>query len=103
MVATSNNNKIVTLQTESAFKSEHFLKHKYPKKHDHYKFEDFFHFNLDTGAVTDWNEGRNVFTSEDFIIGLIEGLEEEVGNASGVVMYNIGYQWGVRDANFFQH
>ncbi len=43
-----------------------------------------------------------MFASEDFIIGLIEGLEEEVGSASGVVMYNISYQWGMRDAKFFQ-
>lgn len=57
---------------------------------------------MDTGAVIDWNESRNLFVSEDFIIGLIEGLEEEVGEASGMVMYNIGYEWGLKDAQFFQ-
>jgi predicted hydrocarbon binding protein len=84
-------------------KSEHSLKQKYPNKHDHYNLEDFFHFHPKTGAVTDWNEARNIFASEDFIISLIGGLEEEVGNASTVVMYNIGYEWGIRDAKFFQH
>ena len=83
-------------------KAEHSLKQKYPKKHGHYSFEDFFHFQPERGTVTDWNESRNIFTSEDFIIGLVEGLEEEVGEASGVVMYNIGYEWGLRDAKFFQ-
>jgi predicted hydrocarbon binding protein len=102
MVVTSKN-AIVTPKREPAFKLEHSLKQKYPKKHAHYSFEDFFHFQSDTGAVTDWNEARNIFTSEDFIIGLIEGLEEEVGSASAVVMYSIGYQWGIRDAKFFQH
>jgi len=101
MVVASTNELIIP-KREQAFKLEHYLKQKYPKKHDHYSFEDFFHFQSNTGTVTDWNEARNIFTSEDFIIGLIEGLEEEVGNASGVVMYSIGYQWGMRDAKFFQ-
>jgi len=95
-------NMLVTHKREPDFKLEHSLKQKYPKKHDHYSFDDFFHLQPDAGIVTDWNESRNIFTSEDFIIGLIEGLEEEVGNASAVVMYNIGYEWGMRDAKFFE-
>jgi len=94
-------NKIITPVKEFK-KVEHPLKHKYPKRNAHYSFTDYFHFESDRGIVTDWNESRNMFASEDFIIGLIEGLEEEVGSASGVVMYNIGYQWGMRDAKFFQ-
>ncbi|MBR8830144.1 MAG: hypothetical protein N5P05_002802 [Chroococcopsis gigantea SAG 12.99] len=81
---------------------EHPLRQKYPKKHHHYCLEDFFSFHTKTGTVTDWNNCRNAFTSEDFIIGLIEGLEEEVGDASGVVMYQIGKQWGLKDADFFR-
>jgi hypothetical protein len=101
MVITSEN-LLITSSVSPAFNSEHSLKQKYPKKHDHFRFEDFYHRQPDTGVVTDWNEGRNLFASEDFIIGLIEGLEEEVGSASTVVMYNIGYEWGKRDAQFFQ-
>ncbi len=82
-------------------KIEHPLKKSYPQKHDHFCLEDFF-LHTDTGSIQDWNEGRNILTSEDFIIGLIEGLEEEVGNASGMVMYQIGKQWGFRDAAFFE-
>ncbi|WP_013320493.1 V4R domain-containing protein [Gloeothece verrucosa] len=78
------------------------LKKKYPKKHDHFGLDEFFYFNTESGSITDWNRCRNILTSEDFIIGLIEGLEEEVGNASGVVMYQIGKQWGLRDAEFFK-
>jgi len=94
-------NKIIT-PTKEFKKVEHPLKHKYPTRNAHYSFTDYFHFESDRGIVTDWNESRNLFASEDFIIGLIEGLEEEVGSASAVVMYNIGYQWGMRDAKFFQ-
>jgi predicted hydrocarbon binding protein len=89
-------------QTPGQKKQRHLLKQQYPHKHDHFNFEDFFSFDYQNGTVTDWNEGRNIFVSEDFIIGLIEGLEEEVGEAAGVVMYNIGYQWGLRDADFFK-
>ncbi|BAQ64329.1 V4R domain-containing protein [Geminocystis sp. NIES-3709] len=82
--------------------SKNLWKNKYPKKHDHYTLEDFFHFDTANGNITDWNESRNILVTEDFIIGLIEGLEEEVGSSSGVVMYNIGKAWGIRDAEFFE-
>jgi uncharacterized protein len=82
--------------------TEHMLKQKNPTLHHHYSREDFFNFHADTGSITDWNEGRNLLVTEDFVIGLIEGLEEEVGNASSVLMYNIGEEWGVQDAEFFQ-
>lgn len=81
--------------------SKNLWKSKYPKKHDHYTLEDFFHFDTKNGDITDWNESRNILVTEDFIVGLIEGLEEEVGSASSVVMYNIGKAWGIRDAEFF--
>ncbi|MBL1210834.1 V4R domain-containing protein [Geminocystis sp. GBBB08] len=82
--------------------SKNLWKNKYPKKHDHYTLEDFFQFDIQNGNITDWNESRNVLVTEDFIVGLIEGLEEEVGSASSVVMYNIGKAWGIRDAEFFE-
>jgi predicted hydrocarbon binding protein len=81
--------------------SKNLWKNQYPKKHDHYTIEDFFHFDSTKGDITDWNESRNVLVTEDFIVGLIQGLEEEVGSASSVVMYNIGKSWGIRDADFF--
>lgn len=84
----------------SGQKSAHKLK--YPKKHNHYGFDDFFHIQPEIGTIADWNESRNIFTSEDFIVGLQEGLEEEVGNASAVIMYTIGCQWGTKDALVFR-
>ncbi|RMF23532.1 MAG: 4-vinyl reductase [Cyanobacteria bacterium J083] len=83
-------------------KSQHRLHSQFPNKHHHYAVQDFFSFNTNHGEITDWNQARNILVTEDFIIGLIEGLEEEVGSASSVVMYNIGREWGKRDADFFR-
>ncbi|MGH2415467.1 MAG: hypothetical protein ACRDEA_17610 [Microcystaceae cyanobacterium] len=83
--------------------TKHFWKKKYPKRYEHYILEDFFCFQQEKGEIIDWNDARNILVSEDFIIGLIEGLEQEVGNASSVVMYNIGREWGKKDADFFKH
>ena len=83
--------------------SLHQLKQKYPQRRTHYSFKDFFDFQTNTGTINDWNESRNILVSENFIIGLISGLEAEVGDASGVIMYNIGQEWGKEDAQFFRH
>ena len=80
----------------------HLLKQQYPQRHFHYSLKDFFSFQTN-GTISDWNESRNILVSENFIVGLIAGLEEEVGDASGVVMYNIGQQWGQEDAEFFRN
>ncbi|NJK29876.1 MAG: 4-vinyl reductase [Acaryochloris sp. RU_4_1] len=87
----------------SSTDSGHSFKQLYPHKLNHYRFEDFFRFNRSEGAIEDWHESRNILASEDFIIALIEGLEQEVGSASSVVMYNIGKAWGQQDALFFQN
>ncbi len=79
----------------------HRLKTKYPKKHNHYGFRDFFQFDPQVGTITDWMDNRNVLASEDFIIGLVAGLEEEVGDASAAIMYTIGCEWGLKDAACF--
>jgi hypothetical protein len=57
----------------------HRLHQKFPKKHNHYALRDFFQFNPDFGTITDWNDTRNVLTSEDFIIGLLEGTARRSG------------------------
>lgn len=93
---------VSTVNREPALSSEAPQKQPRPKIHNHYRFQDFFSFQPQAGTLTDWNQSRNIFTSEDFIIGLVEGLEEEVGSASAVIMYTIGCQWGVQDCEFFQ-
>lgn len=89
--------------TDLKLPANHLLKQKYPQRHFHYSLKDFFSFQTNTGTIDDWNECRNLLVSENFIVGLIAGLEEEVGDASGVLMYNIGQQWGQEDAKFFRN
>ncbi|GAB4212873.1 MAG: 4-vinyl reductase [Synechococcales cyanobacterium] len=72
-----------------------------PQRHNHYTKDDFFTFDRQQGVITDWNGARNVLVSEDFILGLQQGLEEEVGDASASLMYTIGVDWGKKDAAGF--
>ena len=103
MVLTSPTSpKIITQTKTFPKKIEHRLRQKFPTKHNHYCVADFFDFDQEKGSIADWNESRNILTSEDFIIGLMQGLEEEVGSASSVVLYSIGEAWGVKDAEFFR-
>lgn len=72
------------------------------QKHNHFGFEDFFRFDPQRGTLTDWNGSQNFLTSEDFILGLIEGLDDEVGDAAAAVMYTIGCEWGKIDSLAFE-
>lgn len=95
--------QVKTIGTSTDIRSDKYLlRQKYPQRHFHYSLKDFFSFQTNSGTIDDWNESRNILVSENFIIGLIAGLEEEVGDASGVLMYNIGQQWGQEDAKFFR-
>jgi predicted hydrocarbon binding protein len=94
--------KTIGTSTEQRLEANHLLKKKYPQRRFHYSLKDFFSFQTKSGTIDDWNESRNILVSENFIVGLIAGLEEEVGDASGVLMYNIGQQWGQEDAKFFR-
>lgn len=78
------------------------LKNKYPDRHHHYRLEDFFTFQSQQGSIIDWNESRNILATEDFIVALIQGLDQEVGSASSVLMYNIGKVWGEKDFVLFK-
>ena len=93
---------VVSTGQQAATQLTHSLRAKHPKKHNHYGFKDFFHFDSTQGTITDWNNARNILTSEDFIIGLVEGLEEEVGPSSSVIMYTIVEEWGNKDSAFFK-
>lgn len=68
----------------------------------HYSRHKFFKFDTKKGQVFDWNQQQNLLASEDFIISLQKGLEHEVGEASGWLMYLIGKDWGTEDAKIFQ-
>jgi predicted hydrocarbon binding protein len=48
------------------------------------------------------NDEGVFFATEDLIVGLQAGLEQEVGDASAVVLYRIGYRWGLADMKRFE-
>ena len=72
---------ISTTATDKQLIDEHILRKQYPQKHPHYSAKDFFCFQGNTGKIIDWNQSRDILVTEDFIIGLIEGLEQEIGSA----------------------
>ncbi|MDX1978064.1 MAG: V4R domain-containing protein [Pseudanabaenaceae cyanobacterium bins.68] len=67
----------------------------------HYSRYTFFDFDQQNGVITDYNHQRNLMAGEDFIISLLKGLEHEVGDAAGWLMYTIGQNWGKQDAIAF--
>lgn len=68
----------------------------------HYSRHTFFKFDQSKGQIRDWNHHKYVLASDDFIVSLLKGLEHEVGEASGWLMYLIGKEWGTEDANDFK-
>jgi predicted hydrocarbon binding protein len=72
-----------------------------PVRHNHYYDERFFHQDRALGVLRNAYGQRVVRVTEDFILGLLAGLEEEVGEAAGEIMYKAGYQWGLEDMKSF--
>ncbi|QSF50216.1 MULTISPECIES: V4R domain-containing protein [unclassified Thermosynechococcus] len=81
---------------------QHQLHQTHPMRTNHYSLRDYLQFDRQRGSITDWYDQRIALATEDFVIGLVEGLEEEVGPASALVMYKIGEEWGKRDAVVFK-
>ncbi len=81
---------------------QHQLHQTHPTRTNHYSLRDYLQFDSQRGSITDWYDQRIALATEDFVIGLVEGLEEEVGSASTLVMYRIGEEWGKRDAVVFK-
>ncbi|MEM1416483.1 MAG: V4R domain-containing protein [Myxococcota bacterium] len=73
-----------------------------PTKHNYYNQEDFLTYDRKNGLVYTRNDQRAFHVAEDFIVGLQAGLEEEVADASAVVMYKCGFQWGLADMKRFE-
>jgi uncharacterized protein len=68
----------------------------------HYSRSQFFHFDMPQGKIEDHHHQRNLLVGEDFIISLLKGLDHEVGEAAGWLLYQIGVDWGKQDAVLFQ-
>jgi uncharacterized protein len=67
----------------------------------HYSRYTFFDFNMQKGIITDYHQQRNLMVGEDFIVSLLKGLEHEVGDSAGWLLYMIGQNWGKQDAIAF--
>lgn len=72
-----------------------------PVRHNYYFDERFFNHDREAGVLRNVYGQRVVRVTEDFIVGLLSGLEEEVGDAAGEIMYKAGYQWGLEDMKSF--
>jgi uncharacterized protein len=70
-------------------------------KHNHYDDEMFFLHDPNRGVVNNVYGQRLIRVSEDFLVAILGGLEEEVGNAAGEIMYKVGYEWGMEDMKSF--
>jgi uncharacterized protein len=71
-------------------------------KHNYFNQDDFLNYDRKKGTILTHNGQRAMHVSEDFIVGLQLGLEQEVGDASAVVMYKCGFQWGLVDIRAFE-
>jgi uncharacterized protein len=67
----------------------------------HYSHYTFFDFNIKEGEIKDYHKQRNLLVGEDFIVSLLKGLEHEVGDSAGWLLYMIGQNWGKQDAIAF--
>lgn len=72
-----------------------------PVRHNHYNDQDFFQHDRNTGILRNVYGQRCIYVTEDFVTGLLAGLEEEVGDAAGEIMYKCGYEWGREDMKSF--
>jgi uncharacterized protein len=70
-------------------------------KHNVYNREDFFRFTESKGAIHTRSGLRAFLATEDFIVGLQRGLEDEVGDASAAILYRCGFRWGLEDMKTF--
>ncbi|MFN3359923.1 MAG: V4R domain-containing protein [Pseudanabaenaceae cyanobacterium] len=67
----------------------------------HYSKSTFFHFDREKGEIIDYHAQRNLLVGEDFIVSLLRGLEHEVGDSAGLLLYMMGENWGRKDAEAF--
>lgn len=73
----------------------------FSKYHNFYHPEEFFTARPEEGSIHLIDGQRAARASESFINGLHVGVEYDVGEASSLLMYRCGYQWGVQDMKRF--
>ena len=73
----------------------------YEGYHNFYHPEEFFAADPQAGTIHMIDGQRAARVSESFINGLHLGIEDEVGDASSLMMYRCGHQWGLQDMRRF--
>jgi predicted hydrocarbon binding protein len=73
----------------------------YKGYHNYYVADEFFRNDPSKGMIYIRDGQRAAKVSEDFIVGLHHGLEEDVGDAASLIMYKCGREWGLRDMKRF--
>ena len=74
---------------------------KQPYKHNYYTSDQFYDRQRDQGVIKNVYGQRVLRVTEDFITGILGGLEEEVGDRATSVMYEAGFHWGMEDMKSF--
>ncbi|MFO0937375.1 MAG: V4R domain-containing protein [Gemmataceae bacterium] len=72
-----------------------------PYKHNHYTDDQFFKHDAKSGILTNVYGQRCLRASEDFVVACLGGLEDELGDAAGEIMYKCGYEWGMEDMSTY--
>jgi predicted hydrocarbon binding protein len=72
-----------------------------PNKHNYYNRQEFLRFAIEKGTIATRTGLRAFLATEDFIVGLQRGLEDEVGDAASMILYKCGFQWGLDDMKAF--
>jgi len=69
--------------------------------HNYFMADEFFSYEEDKGAIFLRDGQRAAKVTDAFINSLHLGIEEEVGAASALMMYQCGYAWGLQDMKRF--
>lgn len=72
------------------------------RKHNFFSTDDYLVRKTKGTRLELGYGGVGMMCNEDFIVGLQEGLEAEVGEASAVIMYQCGLAWGRLDMQRFE-
>lgn len=72
------------------------------RRHNYYDLQQYLRHKSRGSALELGYGGVGMMANEDFIVGLQEGLEAEVGEASAVIMYQCGLEWGRLDMERFE-
>jgi uncharacterized protein len=70
-------------------------------KHNHYTDDMFFRHDPAKGVLKNAYGQRVLRVNEDFMVAMLGGLEDELGDAAGEIMYKCGYEWGIEDMASF--